>query len=282
MLGIHLIAIITTLLAVAIFGTWLLKLKQPANERLLALALLIAIPLQPLAFYCIRLPLDHWLVGLLGKQSDLYQWLRAFYAPLTEEPAKLVPLLIPVILRDINPKNFARYALAIGLGFALGEMWLLADMVSQSAAVKNLPFYQLTGYLVERLMTCLFHSVFVAVALWQLRRRFVLGVLGAMALHFLGNFPIVLMAWNIGGLGEPMWSGIVQLWLVLYFLGALALFSYFISGQFAPGKMIYGVRHCPECNMDYDASLLALNFGPRRYERCPHCQRWHWTGGRGG
>ena len=38
-------------------------------------------------------------------------------------------------------------------------------------------------------------------------------------------------------------------------------------------------RHCPECDKEYDAPLLGLNFGPTRYERCPHCQHWHWTHG---
>ena len=28
---------------------------------------------------------------------------------------------------------------------------------------------------------------------------------------------------------------------------------------------------------EYEAPLFALNFGRTRYERCPHCRRWHWT-----
>ena len=120
--GIFIAAILTTAIALAIFGTLVRKLQLPANPRLLWLAALIVLPLEPAVFFFVRVPLDHWLTGVLGSNSTVLQWLVTFYAPLTEEPVKLVPLLIPAIRRDITPANFGRYALAIGLGFALGEM----------------------------------------------------------------------------------------------------------------------------------------------------------------
>lgn len=275
--GIYLTAILTTGIAAAIFGPLIHKLKTPANERLVWLAAALALPLQPLAFYFVRVPLDHWLVTQLGSTSTAYQWLISLYAPLTEEPAKLVPLLIPAIRLDIQATNFVRYALAIGVGFAIGEMWFIADRVAQVPAFAGMPFYQFGGYLGERLLVCLFHSAFVSVALWRLRSRFALGFAGAAALHWLGNFPILLMAWNVGGLGKTFWTVVIQLWLLFYFVGALALLSYFTFGRIAPGRMLFGVRRCPECGGDYDAPLFGLNFGPTRYERCPHCRRWHWT-----
>src|SRR5262249_40561836 len=150
--------------------------------------------------------LDHWLVAQLGARSVAYKWLKTFYAPLTEEPAKLIPLLIPAIRRDLDARNFVRYALAIGVGFAIGEMSLIAHFIAHRPALAALPFYQFGGYVSERLMTCVFHSAFVAVALWRWRRRFALGVAGAAALHWLGNFPLSLMAWNAGGLGPTFWT----------------------------------------------------------------------------
>jgi protease prsW family protein len=275
--GIYLTAVLTTIVAVAVFGVLIHKLRLPANEPLVWLAVAVALPLQPLAFYFVRIPLDHWLVAHLGSTSATYNWLTSFYAPLTEEPAKLVPLLIPAICRDLRPSNFVRYALAIGLGFAIGEMWFIAARVAQSPALAALPFYQFDGYVVERLMTCVFHSAFVSVALWRLRRRFALGLTGAMALHWLGNFPLLLMAWNVGGLGKTFWMVAVQFWLLFCFVAALALLSYFALGRIPRAKMFYGRRHCPGCDADYDAPLLALNFGSFRYERCPYCRRWHWT-----
>jgi hypothetical protein len=275
--GIYLTAIITTGIAAAIFGPLIHKLKMPASERLLWLAAALALPLQPLAFYLVRIPLDHWLVAQLGSTSATYQWLVSLYAPLTEEPAKLIPLLIPAIRREINAANFVRYALAIGVAFAIGEMWFIAERITHMPAVAGMPFYQFGGYVGERLMVCLFHSAFVSVALWQLGRRFALGFAGAAALHWLCNFPILLMAWNVGGLGKTFWTVVIQLWLLVYVLGALALFSFFTFGRTVPGRMLFGRRHCPECEREYDAPLLGINFGLSRYERCPYCRRWHWT-----
>lgn len=276
--SIYLTALLTTGIAAAIFGPLIHKLKMPANKRLLWLAAGVALPMQPLVFYLVRIPLDDWLVAQLGSTSTIYQWLISLYAPLTEEPAKLLPLLIPAIRHDIRATNFVRYALAIGVGFAIGEMWLVADHVARAPEFAGMPFYIFNGYVGERLVTCLLHSAFVCVALWRLRSRFLLGVAGAMALHWLGNFPILLMAWDVGGFGKTFWTAALQCWLLLFIMGSLALFSYFTFGRIAPALIFYGRRHCPECNREYDPPIfLALNFGRTRYERCPHCRHWHWT-----
>ena len=277
MQGIYLAAILTSGIAAAIFVPLIHRLKMPANERLVWLAAALALPLQPLAFYLVRVPLDHWLAGQLGSASTTYQWVTSFYAPLTEEPAKLVPLLVPAIRRDISAANFVRYALAIGFGFAIGEMWLVASFVARVPGFAALPFYLFGGYVGERLVTCLLHNAFVSVSLWRLRSRFLLGLAGAMTLHWLLNFPILLMAWNAGGLGKIFWTTINQIWLLLFFVTSLALLSYFTFGKFSPGRALFGRRRCPECATEYDAPMFAINFGLRRYERCPHCRHWHWT-----
>src|SRR5256885_14234794 len=106
MQGIYLAAILTTGIAAAIFVPIIHRLKMPANEWLVWLAAALALPMQPLAFYLVRVPLDHWLVGQLSSGSTTYQWVTSFYAPLTEEPAKLLPLLIPAIRRDLGVANF--------------------------------------------------------------------------------------------------------------------------------------------------------------------------------
>jgi DNA-directed RNA polymerase subunit RPC12/RpoP len=265
--GIYVAAILTTGIALAVFGTLVRRLKQPANGRLLLLAALIALPLQPAAFYFVRVPLDHWLTAVLGRDSGMLHWLVTFYAPLTEEPAKLVPLLVPAIRRDISRANFARY----------GEMWFIAEVVARNPKFATVPFYLFGCYLSERLMVCLLHGAFVCVALWRWRRNFALGVLGAMTLHWLGNLPIFLVASNAFGLGPTFWAVAVQAWIVAFFIGAVALISYIAFGNVALGRLIYGRRKCPECGAEYDASLFALNLGARRYERCPHCRHWHFT-----
>lgn len=275
--GIFIAAILTTAIALAIFGTLIRKLKLPANPRLLWLAALIVLPLEPAAFYFVRVPLDHWLTGVLGSNSVILHWLVTLYAPLTEEPAKLVPLLIPAIRADINRQNFGRYALAIGLGFAIGEMWFIADVIARNPRFAGVPFYFFGGYLGERLMTCLFHSAFVGLALACLRNRFWLGETGALAAHWLGNFPIFLMASNAFGMGATSWAIAVQAWIIACFLGAVALISRFVFGRVSPARLFYGRRKCPECGAEYDPSLFAINLGTRRYERCPQCKHWHFT-----
>jgi hypothetical protein len=275
--GIYLTAAFTSAVAIALFGTLVHKLRLPANERLLWLAAAVALPLQPLAFYLVRVPLDHWMIAHLGSASATYQWLTSLYAPLTEEPAKLLPLLIPAIRRDIKADNFVRYALAIGLGFAIGEMWFVAERIARAPAFAGMPFYKFGGYVGERLMTCIFHSAFLSLSLWRLRRRFALGFAGAAAAHWLGNFPILLMAWNVGHLGKKFWTIAVSCWLQFYALAALVLLAWFAFGRISPARILYGRRRCPECGGEYDAPIFALNFGQTRYERCPHCRRWHWT-----
>jgi hypothetical protein len=275
--GIYIAALLTSLLAIAGVGTVIHRLKQPATGWLLVAAILISLPLQPLAFYLVRLPLDHWLAGHWPRTSFFYQCLASLYAPLTEEPAKLLVLLIPAVRRDIRPDNVCRYALAIGLGFALGEMWFVAERVSHQPALARLPFYQFGGYINERLMTCVFHSAFVAITLSSLRRHWVLGLVGAVLAHWAANFPLTLMAWNAGGLGRATWEVIVGLWLVGLFMAAMTWLTYLIFGRVLHLRLMYGLRHCPECDTDYEPSVLAINNGEKRFERCPHCRKWHWT-----
>jgi len=278
MKGIYLTALITNVIALAVYGTIIRKMKSPADQRWLWLAFLIALPLQPLSFYLVRVPLNGLLVARLGSSSRLYEWITLCYAPLTEEPAKLVPLLVPFILRDIRRANFARYALAIGLGFGIGELWFIAQRVAVSPQFASLPFWQFTGFLNERLLVCLLHGAFVSVSLWRLGNKFLLGVLGAMLLHFFGNFPIYLMQKNLFGFGRPAWSLIVSGWVGLYFIGGIALFSYFVYGKVGVGRFIFGRTRCPQCSTVYNSSILALNLGLKRYERCPGCKKWHLIG----
>ena len=275
MRGIYVAACITTTAAVGIFGTIAWRMKKPADRRWLLLAFLIVLPMQPLAFYLVRVPLDEWLAGLWGKQSGLYHFLTTFYAPLTEEPAKLLPLLVPAIFRDVRRENFVRYALAIGLGFGIGELWFIAERVSHDPQLGGLPFYYYGGFFGERLSVCLLHAAFVAVSLRQLRSKFPLGLLGAMALHYFGNFPIFLMVKNAFGWGAGVWRVIVTVWLQLYLIGGILLLSYFTLGKFNPGRVFFGRSRCPGCGAVYSRPFFGMNLGLKRYERCPHCRKWH-------
>jgi hypothetical protein len=278
MKAIYVAALITTLVALAVYGAIICRMKSPADRLSLWSAFLITLPLQPLTFYLVRLPFNVWLIRKIGSTSLTYEWITLFYAPLTEEPAKLVPLLVPFILRDIRRENFVRYALAIGLGFGIGEMWFVAQRIAISPQFASIPFWQFTGFFNERLMVCLLHSAFVSVALWRLRDKFLLGEAGAMLLHFFGNFPIYLMSKNVFGIGKTGWSLIVSLWVGFYFFGGIALLTYFVYGKGGVGRFIFGQTKCPECRVVYNSPFLGLNLGTKRYERCSACVRWHMIG----
>jgi hypothetical protein len=278
MKAIYIAAIITTIVALAVYGTTVYRMKSPVDSKSLWLAFLIALPLQPLAFYLVRLPLNAWLVSKIGSTSLTYEWITLFYAPLTEEPAKLVPLLVPFILRDIRRENFVRYALAIGLGFGIGEMWFLAQRIAVNPQFASIPVWQFTGFFNERLMVCLLHSAFVSVALWRLGNKFLLGEAGAMLLHFFGNFPIYLMSKDVFGIGKTAWSLILNLWVGLYFFGGIALLAYFVYDKGGIGRFIFGRTRCPECSVVYDSPFFGFNLGTKRYEKCSACRRWHMIG----
>jgi len=276
--GIYIAAIITTALVLGVYGSFILKMKLPVNRRALLIAFLLVLPAQPLAFYLVRIPADNWLTAVLGKESQLFEIIRLFYAPLTEEPAKLLPLIFPFILRDIGKENFVRYAMTIGLAFGIGEIWFVAERIMHNPQFSTMPFYYFGGFLGERFQVCLLHGAFNSLVLWRLRDKLWLGFLLAAAAHFFGNFPIYLMAKDFGGLGSATWQVLVSLWVTVYFLSGIALLAYFRYGKANVGRFIFGRTKCPECGGIYDSPFFGLNLGTKRYEKCAHCRKWHITG----
>ena len=100
---IEIAALLTSLLAVAAFGTLVYQLCDAADRIWLICLGLFGLPLSALAFYGVRLPLDSVLTAWFGKGSTLLTVCQLWYAPLTEEPAKLLPLLIawPIFRRTL-------------------------------------------------------------------------------------------------------------------------------------------------------------------------------------
>ena len=84
-MGIIVAAIITTLLAAAAYGYLIRRITAPDDRRVVLIAALVALPLQPLAFYAVRMPVAHWLIVNIGL-GDLFTAISLFHAPLTEEP----------------------------------------------------------------------------------------------------------------------------------------------------------------------------------------------------
>src|SRR5688572_23951476 len=98
-LDISIAATITSILSLTVIGGMLFP-RAPREERgLLAILLLVMLPMNALAFYMVRMPLDGWSSSIMGKQNETYHFIQTLYAPITEEPAKLWPLLIPFFYR---------------------------------------------------------------------------------------------------------------------------------------------------------------------------------------
>ena len=271
---------ITFGLALAVFGSILLWMT-PRGERWLAVVCLTATaPMCWVMFHGVRLPLDGWLQSTLG-EGELLRWLRTTYAPLTEEPAKLWPLVLPWVRRGITRQNVSRFALALGLGFALGEIFTVAQLLAvRKPGLASLPWYTFGPFLSERLATCAIHGGMTAIALamWRRRTSLTLGLLLAMLAHYLANFPITMAQRGWLGPNATVAMTIVSLWVNFCCLLALAGLAWLHFGQLRLGAFLYGQAICPGCGRSYDRSIWGANLGvSRRYERCPHCRKWHWT-----
>ncbi len=75
----------------------------------------------------------------------------------------------------------------------------LAFVGAQDPSVAVLPWYAFSGYLIERLFTCLAHGVLTAVLVTGMQRggRFLLyGLLAALGLHLFLNAPTVMYSFQ--------------------------------------------------------------------------------------
>jgi hypothetical protein len=216
--GLFISAAITTALALCGFA---LLLRHGQDRRAMLLAAVIALPLQPLAFYALRLPIDGFLRTSFGV-AGFVTIVSLFYAPLTEEPAKWLTALVPKV-RDAIRRDPIFLALATGAGFGIGEIWFLAYALIMSPNYPDLPFWMFGGFMIERLEVCFLHGALLIPPCYALAtgRSFLLGGLIGMAGHFLLNFPIYLASINSFGLGE-IWKPLLLLWTLLFVvLGAI-------------------------------------------------------------
>ncbi|MBR0654449.1 hypothetical protein [Plastoroseomonas arctica] len=269
--GIAIAALITAALALLLVGAGLWRMTQPADRGRLALGFALALPLQPGAFWLVRMPLHHALVGALGTEGVM-AWLPILYAPVTEEAAKWAVLL--AVFRGVRPTLALPAALAIGLGFGIGEIGFLAERLARSPAMAALPFWMFGGFLGERISVCIMHGLFITPLAFALAhgRGAVLAGLAGMGAHLALNAPILLIGAAPFGVPAEVWQGLVSLWLALMLVAGLAWAIAAHRG--AGGRSPLGESDCPECGKRYPRPLLAANLGAWRYERCP-CRKWH-------
>ena len=224
-MGLIIAAAIATALALLMIGAVIVRAAPTADRRLLGLAFLLALPLQPLVFYAVRLPIDAAVRSVLGL-SAAWGLVALLYAPLTEEPAKWLALAVPPVRRRLAPTNAIPFALAIGLGFGIGEIWFLAGALVATPNYPDLPFWMFYGFILERLEVCFLHGVFVAAPVVRLAqgKSFWPGALAGVAMHFATNFPIYPARNDVFGLGAAAWALVVMAWVaILVVAGAIML-----------------------------------------------------------
>ncbi len=213
-MGLFIAAAITSMLALGLIGGAAWWSARTADRRMLVIAFLVMLPIQPLVFYLVRLPLVGALQPLFG--TELWWPLALMWAaPLTEEPAKWLVLLVQTVRRALAPANAIPLALSVGLGFGLGEIWFVAHAVITSPNYPDLPFWMFGGFIVERVEVCFLHAMFVAWLFVRLARgqSFWPGALAGIALHFATNFPVYLMGVDALQIGRFNWSLIVMGWI---------------------------------------------------------------------
>jgi hypothetical protein len=275
-MGILIAAIITTVLAIVVIGLLIRRLSKREDRGVLMLAFFFALPAQPIVFYYFRLPLHELLTNWLGAGA-LLTAISLFYAPVTEEVAKWLTLGVPSIRKALKPSNAVAIALAAGLGFGAGELWFIAERLTRSPQLASLPFYYFNGFLTERLMVCFLHGAMIALFF----KRYAEGksvwpaAIFGIALHFALNFPIYLSQINLYGLGPNVWGPILVIYVALF---TLAMFAFVNRlGKDGVREGFLGSATCPECHKVYPRSFFAANLLTKRYERCPHCRRWHFV-----
>jgi len=226
--GLLIAAGITTALAL---GGFAMLLRRARDWRPLMLAFVIALPLQPLVFYAVRLPID----GMLRTTFGIASWVTIaslFYAPLIEEPAKWLTAALPAVRRAIIADPIP-LALAAGLGFGIGEIWFLANALVKAPNYPDLPFTQFSGFMIERLSVCFLHGAFLVPPFYRLARggSFLVGGLCGMVLHFLLNFPIYLAQIDAFGWGARAWAMALVSWIFWCVFGCVGMVAV-LAGRF--------------------------------------------------
>jgi RsiW-degrading membrane proteinase PrsW (M82 family) len=199
-------AAVATVVAVAIYGLGCIMFA-PRRDRaiVIAAALLAAVAVLPLTL--LILPFQaRW-------QAQLFdtRFLRALVVliqtPLIEEPAKWLVLLSPWIRRSLRTDNAFPIALAIGLGFAVGEIWAQAYHLASPQFVQAQSLLIPSIWAVGRFVTPVVHGGLVAfVAIRMAAGRSIWpGALIGLTLHLMADLPFLARHGDaVFGNAQPM------------------------------------------------------------------------------
>jgi hypothetical protein len=192
--------------------------------------LLPGLPLSALVNVTIELPMKYAMASRTGVSlvtgSHTQWWFIIFLLllpPLLEEPAKLLPYLLPAVRRLVFSGRSAIWVgLALGVSFGLGETAFLVYNISKSPTNAALPASAFIFYAIARWISCLVHGVITAVFLMGIQRggwRILTGYLSAVVLRALVNSTALFS--QIGVLPKGIWQ---PAYLLDFLLAVVLLF----------------------------------------------------------
>ena len=275
MLGITLMAIITTCLSLGLIGG-ILTFKSPNRIKMVLFLLFLAnIPIFFFAYYGLRLPLDE-IIQSFVTNNDIYLFIKFLYAPVTEEASKLLVFLPLFIFRKIDFDQLHFYAFAAGLGFGTGEIWFLASLLAQDPFISSLPWYYLSGFLMERVCVCFLHGSFLYGSIYFIsRRKYVYGLLYGFGFHFLGNFPIYVR-YLLNLQENVIYNVLLSFWGgTMVGIMLIPTFKLYYGKLTIPSILRMGQAECPECGSIYNRPIFGIVIVRSRIERCSQCKRFH-------
>ena len=252
MLGIYVMATFT-ILASAIFWGGMVYLFSGRTRRYLWL-LILGLPLSGVVNLWFKPSAALWLGQITNVPpgqglSNLPGWFLFslfMLTPILEELIKVTPLLLPRVRRLIEDRATAFWVgITLGISFGLGEAAFVAYSVAQIPEYASLPWYALTGYASERFMICLWHGVMTSIFVMGLQHGGgwrMIGYLGAMALHALGNAAPLLAS-----------LGYIPAWVASFSITGIFILAVFLferlrrqitwsSRAKEPAELVYFVR----------------------------------------
>lgn len=230
--SLYVAALVPTAVVLGIPGAILWGTSPRAERPLIAALFALELPMFFVSSFVLRDPLNAFIDARVDPASAGGLWLRSFQAPLVEEPCKLWLLFLAWHLGRVTPLNALRVGMTIGVSFGVSEIWGLAVRFAQDPSTLGHPFWHFAGFISERAMVAPLHGVFVAAAAMRLGqgpRGVALGVLTAMGLHYLANFPIVLARLGAFGLSKTIWQVILVNYTTLFSVLLLVVFLSFVK-----------------------------------------------------
>jgi RsiW-degrading membrane proteinase PrsW (M82 family) len=235
--GIYFATLISIVIFIFVYLVLTKKTRLQKNFNISILILFVISLFESyLAFHYIRIPLDdlikHYANIIHNKVPIWYCFVTFLYAPVIEEIVKVLPILVlPLYKNNITKKNIVLYGSMIGLGFGIGEMFLISSFIAKDIAFIGCKWYHFYGYIYERIISCFCHQIFTIVALSGIEKGDIKYLFYAMVLHAISN--IAAFFYQYGFINAN--SNFVQYFLLCYPLifvvAIVAIFFYVRRGK---------------------------------------------------